>query len=172
MRYLLLFAVFITTAATAQTDTTYLYFNKEWKECQKDTAYYMGKVYKQGELWERQDSWMATGVVQMKATYLTKECDKAHGTTTYYREDGTVNSITRNKDGKPLSAEFFYESGKKKGDILYNEEGIVQTGYDETGKVIPGYVVEREAMFPGGQHGWRMYLEKHLDANVVSKVAG
>ena len=163
------FLVFIIFSATAQTDTMYLYFNKGWKPCEKDTAFYIGKVYKLGNLWGRQDLWANSGQLQMTATYLDEATTKAEGITTYFRESGTISNTTKNVNGRALSAEYFYESGKKKGNILYTSQGTIQKGYDENGNEIPGYVVEREALFTGGLEGWKTYIESNLNAGIAKR---
>jgi len=43
---LLLFTSLYSLPAFSQNDTSYLYFDKSWQECNKDTASYYGIVYK------------------------------------------------------------------------------------------------------------------------------
>ncbi len=48
-----------------------------------------------------------------------------------------------------------------------DEKGKVasEMGWNDKGKIIEGYIYEREAKFPGGQRGWMAYLEKMLNNN-------
>ncbi|MCW3107801.1 MAG: hypothetical protein JWQ09_2307, partial [Segetibacter sp.] len=62
--------VFSCLFVSAQNDTSYLYFNKNWKICSKDTAFYYAKVYKNGNLWDRKDFWIKGNVLQMEGSYL------------------------------------------------------------------------------------------------------
>jgi hypothetical protein len=155
--------------AICQTDTTYLYFNKAWEKCDEDTAFYYGKTYKQDSLWHRQDFWVKSNAMQMDATYLDNDFAKAHGTLRWFRENGTLKSTAVYEQGEHKTSDFFYENGKKQGHIIYIVNGSEQTGWDENGKEIPGYIVEREALFPGGLIGWRSYLERNLNANVAAR---
>ncbi len=52
--------------------------------------------------------------------------------------------------------------------ISYKGEQNEQKGWDETGKEIRGFVVEREARFKGGAESWKKFLEKNLNANVAA----
>lgn len=167
MLSLLMFAY--TLPAFSQTDTTYLYFNKGWGECDKDTAYYYGMVYKKDNLWSRNDYRVKGNRLQMEATYVDKDCKTGHGTFNWYRENGTLKSTAVYDQGKSKTADYFYESGKKKAHIIYTVNGSEQHGWDENGKEIPGYIVEREAIFPGGLPGWKAYLEQNLNGDVAVK---
>lgn len=67
-----------------------------------------------------------------------------------------------------MSKTYFYKNGKKRSWIVYGEKGTnQQKGWDEEGKEIKSFVVEREATFKGGLEGWRKFVEKHLNANVA-----
>jgi hypothetical protein len=165
MRYLLttVLALALMLPAFSQADTSYVYYNIDWAQCHKDSATYLAKIYQQNNVWVRNDSWIKTGQLQMHGTYLDQACTKRDGKFSYYRENGTLKNTSVYEDGKPVTAEYFYESGKKKGNIVYTAAGGTQQGWDEDGNEIPGYVVEKEAMFPGGPNGWKEYLERHLN---------
>jgi antitoxin component YwqK of YwqJK toxin-antitoxin module len=166
---ILLLAVAFASPALAQTDTTFKYFDKGWQECKKDTAHYVAKIVKEGEVWHRRDYWAATGIMQMDATYMDTAFKKSVGQTKWYRENGSLQSSKDYVAGQGVTADFFYESGKKEGHIVYTKNGSQQTGWDESGQEIPNYIVEREAEFPGGAKGWVTYLEQNLNANVAAR---
>jgi hypothetical protein len=172
MKHLLplsLLMLLYTTPAASQKDTTYLFFNQSWQECNKDTALYYGIVYKKDDMWARKDFWVKGNILQMDATYIDQACKTGHGTFKWYRENGTLKNTVVYDHGKSKTADYFYESGKKKGHIIYTGNGSLQQGWDENGQEIPDYVVEREAVFPGGLHGWKAYLEENLNADVAAK---
>lgn len=171
MRYFitLLLFVFVYTIPTFSQDTSYLYFNKGWEECKKDTAFYYGVLYKTGDLWSRKDFWVKGNKLQMEASYRDKECKTGEGTFKWYNENGSLRNTSQYENGKIKTADYFYDSGKKRGHINYTANGSIQTGWDENGNEIPNYVVEKEAVFPGGLEGWRTYLEQNLNAGVAGK---
>lgn len=86
--FTLLSGILAYSASAFAQDTTYLYFDKGWQECKKDTAYYYGIVYKNGDLWSRKDFWVKGNQLQMEATYLDQACKTGHGTFKWYRENG------------------------------------------------------------------------------------
>lgn len=70
-------------------------------------------------------------------------------------------------DGKPLSKTYFHKSGDKKSYTVYGDKGIEQQiGWDENGKEIKGFVVERPADFKGGSDAWQRYLKKNLNETI------
>jgi hypothetical protein len=158
----LLVAVF-NVASYSQSDTTYLYFSKSWKPCEKDTAFYYGKIYKQGELWMRKDYWTAGDVLQMEGAYLEKDCKTQQGDFTWYKEGGIKNYTANYEKGKIISRTFYYENGAKKGFISFIDQ--VQKGWDENGKELKHYVVEKEAK---ATVNWKEYLERNLNPNVAA----
>jgi len=149
-------------------DSSLVYFDKGWQECDKDTAFYYSKTYKQDDFWAEKYFWVSGNKLYREGKYNDKECKIGQGPFTLFRQDGTVKSTTVYDHGKRLTADYFYESGKKKAHITYNSNGVEQEGWDENGEEVPGYIVEREAMFPGGMNGWKAYLEKHLEPNVAA----
>jgi len=85
-----------------------------------------------------------------------------------YKDNGVLDNIAEYDNGKLLSKIYFYKNGNKKSSIIYNDKGSDQKGWDENGKEIRNYVVEKEAYFKNGAEGWKKYLEKNLNANVAA----
>lgn len=148
----------------AQIDTTFFYFDKESAPAQKDSAHYYTKVYQKDKLWYRADHWAKTNGLRMEGTYLDKEMKMEEGAFTWYTEEGVKNYTSLYAKGELKEKTFYYQNGSRKS--YMNEEK--QTGWDSTGKEIPGYIVEKEATFPGGQKGWIAYLTKNLNANIAA----
>ncbi|GEO07900.1 hypothetical protein [Segetibacter aerophilus] len=170
-KVLLLVVVILLThfCVLAQTDTSFLYFNKSWKSCNKDTAFYYATIYKDGNVWSRKDYWMKGNILQMEGSYLKKDCKTEDGLFKWYRENGTLINIKLYEKGNTNNITIYYEDGKKRATAFYKKN--VQTnaiGWDENGQEIPDFVFEREAKFPGGLIGWRTYLEKNLNSNVAA----
>ena len=167
--FLSLLAFFIFTTTLAASDTVYSYFNRGWKPCDKDSAVYVGKQWKQDDVWKRRDVRVKTNILQMEGDFLDKEGKTRVGTFTWYDEKGNRTSTTAYDMGKKVSADYYYESGKKRGHISFDENGTAstQTGWDEDGVEIKGYIVEQEATFPGGIQGWIKYLTRNLRASTA-----
>lgn len=160
----------ITLPSFSQSDTTFLYFNKNWKDCYKDTAFYYGIIYQNEGLWHRKDFWVKGDQIQMHSIYKDKDRTVAQGPSTWYYENGIAKRTELFENGKIIKLEGYYETGKKRAIITYGANGIdTETGWEENGNEIPDYVFEREAIFPGGLEGWKIFLEKNLDASVADR---
>jgi hypothetical protein len=167
--FLSLFAfAFITTYAKAQQDTAYTYYDSTWKETGKTTAMYLSKFYPKEGKWKRLQYFTNNNQLRKEETFADKDRKVPLGTTTLYRNNGTVDNVSTYTDGKLSTIDFFYESGKKRGHITYGKNPSHQA-WDEDGKLMPYYIIEREAVFPGGLAGWKNYLEQNLNAQVASK---
>jgi len=159
--------IFGSFAGKAQNDTTYLYFNKDWKPVAKAQAVFYGKVIKEGSYWHRMDYWAATNIMQMNGLYKDSATQVEEGPCTYYNEDGKIKDSTNYVNGKTLSEFYYYPNGHLKADIVYDANGktLGQEGYDEFGHLISGYVVQMQAQFPGGVSKWQEYLVSGLQKN-------
>ncbi len=172
MKHLIVVTItFFLNALTAfsQQDTTTTYLNKLWQPSTQDSAFLYSKLYQQDGLWIRKMYWVKGNVLKSEGSYIDKTCKFPQGTSKSFNENGTLRSITVAENGHGKTADYFYESGKKMGHIDYTAKGAKQMGWDEEGKLIPNFVVEKEAVFPGGPAAWRSYLEENLDANVAAR---
>ena len=158
------------TSTFAAKDTVYIYFDRDWQSCTRDSAVYMSKKWKQDNVWKRKDYRIKTNVLQMEGDYLDEDCKTKQGLFTWYDEKGMKSSTGQYDKGMELSADHYYENGKKKGHITYGKDSkaTAQTGWDETGNEIKDYIVEQEATFPGGMQGWIKFLTRNLNANVAT----
>src|SRR4051794_26673655 len=114
MKHFLLFSIaiiLINLTAFSQKDTSYLYFDKLWKACEPDTAFYYAKIYKEGEQWMRKDYWKDGNIMQMEGEYLEKDCKTQHGTFTWYKESGIKNYTAVYEKGEVISRTFYYPNG-------------------------------------------------------------
>lgn len=161
--------VFNHVFVSAQTDTSYLYFNKDWKDCKKDTAFYYAKVYKNAKLWERKDYWMKGNVLQMEGSYLKKDCKTQDGLFKWYKDNGALEMSKLYEKGHTKNITVYYENGNKKAVAFYEDDKQTDAkGWDENGIEISDFIFEKEAKFPGGPEGWKRYLETHLNSNVAA----
>ncbi|TDH25233.1 hypothetical protein EXU57_14100 [Segetibacter sp. 3557_3] len=173
MKHLIVLScIFFTNAITAfaQQDTTTTYLNKLWQPTSSpDSAFLYTQLYQQNGLWTKKMFWVKGNVLKSEGSYIDKACKIPQGTSKAYNENGTLRSIVIAENGHGKTADYFYESGKKMGHIDYTAKGAKQTGWDENGELIPNFVVEKEAVFPGGPEAWRSYLEENLDASVAAR---
>jgi len=167
MRAFLLFFLGISLQGAAQTDTTYQYFDKDWKTTSKENAYFYAKIVKENKNWHRQDFWVNGNIMQMDAWYEDATTEVENGTARFYTEKGILRDSNNYSHGKLLSKYIFYEDHSIKGFGIYNDEGdiIKQAGYEPNGKIIEGYIFQQEATFPGGIEAWQEYLIKSLNKN-------
>lgn len=164
-----IFTILASMCSIAQSDTTVQYFSKAGKETTKDSAFSYVKFYRQDNLWHGAVYYMKTGRIMSEGNYVEMNFEKPTGSFNNYKEDGKLDYTAEYVDGKPSEKIYYYKSGSKKSYISYAEKGNnLQKGWDETGKEIKNFVVEREAGFKGGPEGWRKYLEKHLNANIAA----
>lgn len=173
MKSLLLYLVLLFLCAqnlAAQTDTTFTYFDANWKECKKDTATYISKIYKESDHYQRNDYWKKSMQLQNSESYFDPSLKLHSGPSTWYNEQGVVIHVNTFVDSKLSQATYFYDNGNKKALISYNNQGErKQIGWDENGAEIRGYIVEEEAHFPGGPDGWRDYLVRKINNKTAVK---
>ncbi|MEP7254541.1 MAG: energy transducer TonB [Ferruginibacter sp.] len=94
----------------------------------------------------------------------------AYATATYsYHKDGSLSYYTLKDSLQDTYQTVSYdEKNKVEGEVFFKgQKGILKT-YNETGVGTDSLFTreESEASFPGGDIGWRQYLQKNLDANV------
>ncbi|MCW3107326.1 MAG: hypothetical protein JWQ09_1832 [Segetibacter sp.] len=164
-------AAFAYVPSFSQSDTTTRYYGKSGKETTKDSAVSDVKFFRQANLWHGIEYYTKRNVLKSEGDYNETNLETAVGSVNVYKEDGKPDYTMEYADGKPLNKTYYYKSGDKKSYTLYSDKGIqLQKGWDETGKEIKNFVVEREAQFKGGDEGWKKYLEKNLNATIPAAV--
>lgn len=162
-----LVAAFAYVPSFSQTDTTTRYYNKNGRETTKDSAVSYVKFFRQASLWHGMEYDTRKNVLKSEGDYNETNLQTAVGSVNNYKEDGTLDYSIDYADGKPLNKTYFYKSGDKKSYTVYSEKGIEQQmGWDETGKEIKNFVVERDAQFKGGDEAWQRYLKKNLNETI------
>lgn len=164
MRLLILLLTLIALQSSAQTDTIYKYFDAKWQPVQKDSAFFIGKIVKENNSWHRYDFWAKTGVKQFDGFYEEAETKTQNGPTRFFDEKGVLLDSLNYVHGKEMSKYIYYNNHVVKAYAFFDTLGniIQMEGYDEQGKVIPGYIFQKEAEFPEGVKGWTNYLIKGL----------
>lgn len=174
MKRILLFAFVVAFAyvpSFSQSDTTIRYYGKNGKETSKDSAVSIVKFFRQADLWHGMEYYTKRNVLKSEGDYNETNLETAVGSVNNYKEDGKLDFTIDYADGKPLDKTYYYKSGDKKSYTLYSDKGLqLQKGWDESGKEIKNFVVQREAQFKGGDEGWKKYLQKNLNATIPAAV--
>lgn len=157
-----------THLCTAQKDSSLIYFTKEAKETTKDSAYTYAVFTRHNDVWHGKVFYIKSLSLQSEGDYAEMNYQTPVGTFQNYKEDGTLDNTSLYKNGMLAERTDYYKNGNKRSYIAFSEKDItVQKGWDENGKEIPGYIVQKEARFKGGADAWQKYLEKHLNSNVA-----
>jgi hypothetical protein len=164
-------AIFASVSSFSQSDTTIKYYGKNGKETTRDSAVSYVKFFRQANLWHGMEYYVKRNVLKSEGDYNEPNVQTGVGTVNYFKEDGKPDYTVEYVDGKPLNKTYYYKSGDKKSYTLYSDKGIqIQKGWDEAGKEIKNFVVERDAQFKGGEDGWKKYLEKNLNLTIPTAV--
>jgi antitoxin component YwqK of YwqJK toxin-antitoxin module len=174
MKRIFLFAFLWAVASVpsfSQSDTTIKYYGKNGKETTKDSAASYVKFFRQANLWHGMEYYTKKPVLKSEGDYNETNLQTAVGSVNHYKEDGKLDYTIEYADGKPLTKTYFYNSGNKKSYTTFSDNGIqLQKGWDDAGKEIKNFIVERQAQFKGGDEGWKKYLEKNLNATIPQAV--
>jgi hypothetical protein len=154
----------------SQADTTIKYYGKNGKETTKDSANSFVKFFKQAGLWQGMEYYTKGGSLKSDGKYNEMNLETAVGSVNNYKEDGKLDFSGEYVDGKLSERTYYYKNGDRKSWVSYTDKGVLQKGWDETGKEVKNYIVEQEARFKGGAEGWRKYLEKNLNASIATDI--
>ncbi len=167
--FLLLQAIGLVTGTFAQSDTTYNYYSKSYQPTTADSAFVVLKMYPKNDGWFGSEYYKKNNALKSEGRYFQNDPKTPDGSFKNYKENGTLDYEANWLAGNLSSKTWLYKDGSKKSWISYKDGRVEkQAGWDETGKEIKNFVVEREARFKGGMDGWRKYLEKHLKASVAA----
>lgn len=159
-----LFLILLYKFSLAQNDTIYYYYSRDAKETTRDSAFYYKKLYRQDNQWFGREYYKKGNIVKSEGNYAGKDGNSPVSSFKNYKENGILSHTSEYDNGKLRSSIYFYKNGNKKSEIIYNNTSSDQKGWDENGKEIRNYVVEKEARFKGGSEGWKKYLQKNLNA--------
>lgn len=140
-----------------------IYFDYDWKECDKQVAAYYRLMNRKDLIYEVNDYYMSSGKPQMTGFYKDINTEIRHGKFTWYYESGNLKLINNYTDGKRLNdtiIEFrdtsvsmveeksiycndtlvelfrYYPSGSFALHLIYEKEGMRSCiTYYETGEV-------------------------------------
>ena len=160
-------AIVFAIPAIAQSDTTTKYLNKNGRETTPDSAVSVMKIFKQSGMWRGMEYYSKTNVLKSEGDYNEASLQTAVGGVNYYKEDGKLDYTIDYADGKAMSKTYFHKNGERKSYTVYSDKGIeTQMGWDENGKELKNFIVERQAQFKGGEEAWKRYLQKNLNETI------
>jgi antitoxin component YwqK of YwqJK toxin-antitoxin module len=165
---ILFIALCISFQSSGQADSSVVYYAKGGKQTTKDSSIIYTVYTRKDSLWYGRCFFTKNNVLQSEGTYREKTLDTPIGKFDNFNEEGVHVTTNFYVDGKLQQSTYYFPGGKKKSYIAFSPDGYPeeQKGWDESGTILPGYIVMREAEFKGGLKGWKKYLEKNLDANV------
>ena len=169
MRLFCSLLLLISFRSSAQTDTIYGYYNRDWNTVAKDSAFYFSKIFRENKKWHRIDYWVNTGKEQMDGWYRDRETKIQSGILKFYNETGILTDSLLYDNGREKFKYTFYPNHTLKGFVIFDRNGNSrkQGGFTPDGHNIPNYIFEQDASFPGGDIAWQRYLEENLNVDVA-----
>ena len=162
--FLLLFPLFFLNASSQ--DTTFMYYDEEWKPTSISNARYVSKIFNEGKLWRQMDYWISTGKLQSDGYFLDKKLKKKTGIWTWFSETGIIESKRVYEKNEQKEHIVYHANGKPNVHAFFEGDEIIKVdGWDELGNKIPNSIYQKEAEFPGGLQMWAAYLKKEILQN-------
>lgn len=109
---LLLIALVITCNSFSQSDTTLIYFNQQKKETTKDSASFVMKYTRQGNLWHGVAYDLKSGILTSEGNYAEKNIKTPVGHFKNYDDQGRLDYTADYTDGKRSEATGYYKKRK------------------------------------------------------------
>lgn len=166
MRFLpLLLLLFFTSASFAQKDTVYRYISNGRIAKGKDSITAVQKLVKnQDGTWHMYSYKYADNRLEYDEPWADTVKGFVDGVCRWYYESGALSDSSIYKNGNRKLQYHYYENGALMAKVYYNNGGNAASteGWDSTGKLIPGFVFQQQASFPGGDKGWGKYLGEQL----------
>lgn len=167
--FMICLLVVISTFTNAQTKTT-KYYNSDWEETPKEQATYYADFVKDGDQYHCTSYFMKTHTVSGVSTFADTVMAWPIGLQILYYENGSLKDSSFYKDNQYEYWYHYYPGGQLEAEYYFpeNKKEATSKGYDESGKTIKHYIVEREAEFKGGQKAWESYIRKHAARTLTS----
>ena len=160
-------AAFAWVPSFSQSDTLVKYYSKDGKEVAKDSAASFVKFFKQSGMWHGMEYDLKKNLLKSEGDYNEANLATGVGGVNYFKEDGTLYYTIEYADGKPVERTYFYKSGNKMSYTMYGENGKqISKAWDDNGKELKNFVMQRDAQFKGGEDGWKKYLDKNLNVTI------
>lgn len=87
---------------------------------------------------------------------------------TFFYQNGKKKEYRHAEDTLTTYAEHYTENGQKDGAATFLKDSLINSqGWDDKGNLIPNFVYEKEAEYPGGGAGWKHHLYEALHPDVA-----
>lgn len=145
------------------------YYDDKMNEVPADKAVYYSEFVKDGDLYQSTTYWKDNNALRGTATYTDTTLSSPDGTLVTYDKKGRLEDSIFYSEGKIDYSYRYYPNGKVA--IHYHlpsfkTQGITEF-FDESGKKITNFIMQREAEFKGGEGAWQAYLKKSTDKDLA-----
>lgn len=128
MKSVVLFHLILISYSTLTAQVKETYYDALFKRCDASRASYYSLVNKTDSGWLREDYFISTKKLQMKALYEDSACKIIHGTAAWYYGNGQVSTFGQMKHNKQEGVCVQYHSNGMMSDSGFYREGK-QIGY-------------------------------------------
>lgn len=164
MKLIPILLLFISGRCLAHTDTSLVYLNKANTTTVKDSAFSVLKIYRENDAWHGREYYLKNDVLKSEGNFESNSIDRRIGSFKNFTDSGQLDFVVSYENYQPAEFTYYYKDGSKKSWLQLSGTNIkAQTGWDESGKEIKGFIVKRDPQFKGGINGWLRYLEKNLN---------
>lgn len=156
-------------SASAQTAVITKYYDSAWMDAPKETAVYYTEFEKINKYYSCTSYFAGSKKIKSTSTFTDTLFTKQIGLLKRYYESGVLeDSVIASANGNDNETYHYYPNGKLWAYGAYNKktDKRISRGYDEKGIEIAGFIMEREAGYPGGAQEWMEFLSKWIDTNV------
>jgi hypothetical protein len=174
MHKIIFFILFLGTtfSAFSQDNPIVKYYDSNWVHTDKENAFYYSEYVKTGEKYLGVFYWMEGKKRYSKSIYADTSFYSPEGFRVSYQETGEIKDSTSFHPKNDIKEKFiFYPSGKLWGHYTFDIETKTEKskGYDEKGKEIKDFIVQKDAMYRGGNGPWTAYISKTINSDVPIK---
>ncbi len=168
--FLILVLVLSLVTLNAQDNKIVKYYDSSWAHTSKEKAsFYAEFIQQEDAIYQCTVYYLPSNKLYSRSFNADTNFLRSTGLTLTYYESGKLkDSAVRNGYGQLMNEHSFYENGNLQVHAYYdkNSRKITSEGYDENGRLIPNYIHEKIAEFPGGIPAWQIYLERNLRSDI------
>ena len=148
------------------------YYDSLWSKVNKEFADLREEKERKGNLYQRKMYYVSNNLLYTIASYSDSNYYNPVGLyKNYYKNGALKDSAYYNDSSKKLFGFHYTEQGKMIATYTFNELTQEETirGYDENGNILPSFIYEQEASFPGDLAAWKKHLTRYINPNVSVK---
>jgi antitoxin component YwqK of YwqJK toxin-antitoxin module len=148
------------------------YYDVDWGTADSAKYFYKAVFTSANEGFKCNIYWKGSDKIAGKGTYEDASFGKPTGTFIGYHKNGALeDSIIYNDEHKIQEQFKYYKNKQVEFRYLLTGPNVQYDikAYDEEGKVIKGYIYEKEAEFKGGDKAWMSYIAKNASKEFYAK---